>query len=190
METIFGRNCRAIVSKNNGLARMLAGPGEGAVLLEPAKSGDFTFRHKGLYFHSRYDPLKEAEAQAEEALKKKSDWIILFGLGCGYLLKTLIKKGREKIIVFEPGIEILRAVLEKIDLSEEFSTGNVYICSDQNELVDLVLGKTEGMDDLLSYQSMPYKQAFAAEILEASNKVMIAHIIQIVGIKTAIQSRF
>ncbi len=189
METIFERNCLAIKRKNNGLAKTLVGWSGNGVELESTKSGDFTFSHKGLYFHSRYDPLKEAETQAEGVLAKKSDWIILFGLGCGYLLKTLVKKGREKIIVFEPSLEILRGVLEKIDLSAEFSTDNVHVCSVQNDLIALVMNKTEGMDDLLSYQSTPYKQVFAEEILDSSNKVMNAHIIHMVGIKTDIQSR-
>jgi hypothetical protein len=189
MDNIFDRNHQAIVRKNRGLAKAISDLADNGIILETARSGDITFRKAGVYFQSSYDPWKEAEAQAVEICAKRSDWIILFGLGCGYLLKTLVKRGKEKIIIYEPSLEILKAVVQKVDLSAELSMEKVFVCNAQSDLVALVMNKTEGMDDLLSHQSMPYKQVFPKEILEATNKVMNAHIIHMVGIKTDINSR-
>ena len=172
---IFERNLHAIEAKDRTLSDMLMIPGGEATAFEETRSGDLTFRYKDLYFHSRYDPWKEALSQAREVLKKKSDWVVLFGLGCGYLLKTLVKKGKKKIIVFEPGVEILKGVMRRVDLSGELALKDVHLCVNAGSVVSKVRDEVEGIDDLIGYQALPYRQAFHAELKEYIERVRNAN---------------
>lgn len=186
---IFAKNCKAIEANNTLLPeKLLAYKGE-SVALEETRSGDFTFRFEGKYFHSLYDPVKEAHLQAEEILSKKADWVFLFGVGCGYLLKELAARKKEKIVVYEPSLEILSGVLHRIDLSEILSGDSVYIFNDIQPVVNIVRDQIDGFDNILSYQSTPYKLAFPAKLKEFTNKVQNAHTTNKVGIKTDIDSR-
>lgn len=185
---MFEKNLKAIEAKDRKLADLLRSPGCEKIGLEGTRDGNFTFKHNGIYFHSRYNPVKEAEAQAKDLISKKPDWIILFGLGCGYLLKELVGAEKDRIIVFEPEIKILKAVLENIDLSPELSSENVFLCADADSVASKVRGCVDGMDNLVCYQSNPYVQAFSAELKEFTNKVRNAHTTNKVGISTQIDS--
>ena len=186
---IFDKNLRALEEKNPALAERLRSVDKPGVEIERTRSGDYTFRYRGRYFHSRYDPWKEAGIQAEEILSKKPDWVILFGLGCGYLLRTLVREGLEKLIVYEPSIEILMGVLANIDLSGTLSNETVLLCQDTENLVKILQEHTDGMYDLLGYQSAPYKAVFPDELREYHDLVRNVHIASMVGIKTDIDSR-
>ncbi len=186
---IFNKNCEAIKSKNRELASRLASYDGPVVELEPTRSGDFTFRFSGLYFHSRYDPWKEARLQASEILERKSDWVMLFGLGCGYLLRTLLKDGKEKVIVFEPSMEILAGVLRTVDLSDVLAREHVVMVGDLIQVAEAVRGYPEGHDDILSYKTVSYAARFPKELLEFTNRIYNAHLTNQVGIHTDIESR-
>lgn len=81
------------------------------------------------YFDSRYEPEQVADDWVDSIGKIESTSVItMFGLGSGNLLKSLIKKTYNKviIIVYEPCIEIFLTVLKDIDLS--FLEKRVYFC--------------------------------------------------------------
>ncbi|MBI5587670.1 MAG: motility associated factor glycosyltransferase family protein [Deltaproteobacteria bacterium] len=186
---IFKKNCSAIETKNKELAARLLAREGASVELEPTRSDDFTFKYGGIYFHSRYDPWKEALLQAEEIMERKSDWVMLFGLGCGYLLRTLIEKKKEKVIVFEPSMEILTGVLKKIDLSDCLRKEHIVLVGDLIQVAEAVRGYPEGHDDILSYKTVSYSSNFPRELQEFTNRIFNAHITNQVGIKTDIESR-
>jgi len=186
---ILKKNCEAIGSKNRELASRLSSYDGPSVELEPSRSGDLTFRHAGVYFHSRYDPWKEAFLQAAEIKERKSDWVVLFGLGCGYLLRTLLRKGKEKVIVFEPSMEILAGVLKTVDLSETFSREHVVLVGDLVQVAEAVRGYPDGHDDILSYKTVSYSASFPKELGEFTNRIFNAHLTNQVGIRTDIESR-
>lgn len=186
---IFEKNLKVIGEKAPGLAARLRDPGVVPIEMERTRSGDFTFSYNGRYFHSRYEPAKEAEAQAVEILDKKFDWVILFGLGCGYLLRKLVEGGKEKIIVYEPNIGILKGVFGVIDLTDISEKKEVHITSEADAVTDLVKGSIDGMDDILSYQTPPYRNSFAGQIADLGRRVRNAHTSNKIGISTEITSR-
>lgn len=188
MSEVLRKNCEAVQTKDARLAQRLLS-GEGAVTLEKAKNGELTFRYSGKYFHSSYDPLREAELQAGEIAAKKPDWVFLFGLGCGYLLKELLKRKKDKVIIYEPSDEILRGALSAIDLSDVLGLPTVYLCGSLERLVETVRNHTEGVDDILGYQPTPWRLAFPNELKDCINKVQNAHITNKVGILTELDSR-
>ncbi|HHL39628.1 MAG TPA: DUF115 domain-containing protein [Deltaproteobacteria bacterium] len=183
------KNLEVIGKKDYGLAMALRRPELNGVEIEEARSGAFTFRYEGRWFHSRYDPEREAEGQLKAIEGRKFDWVLLFGLGCGYLLRALLRSGHRKIIVYEPSMEILKGVLEKADLRKEFSEEKVFLCTDFGRLAETIRGHVDGMDDLLGYHLPPYKQVFRAELAEYLKRVENAQITLKVGIVTEISSR-
>jgi len=193
-QSIFEKNIEALKANNPELVETLRATDICGVELEETKNGEYTFQYKGLYFHSRYDPTKEAMVQLEEIMESKADWVVLFGLGCGYLFKELAIARQERdagtqVIVYEPSIEILVGVLKLVDMSEYFSDPSVYIYNDLPSLEVKMSMDIEGMDDILGYQSRPYKQIFASELLDFMEKVKNARMVSKVYIKTDITSR-
>ncbi|MDP2689845.1 MAG: DUF115 domain-containing protein [Deltaproteobacteria bacterium] len=185
---IFEKNMGVLEKKDAELARMLREPGLTPVTLERTRSGDYTFQHGGRYFHSRYDPLKEAGVQADEILSRNPDWVVLFGLGCGYLLNRLISRGMEKVIIHEPRAGILKGVLSGVDLSAALDMPDVHITLDSGSAAGLVRTVVDGMDDVLAYQTPAYGMTFPEELADLTRKTKNAHMTNKAGIATEVTS--
>ncbi len=188
MNTPYEKNLRCIEKKNRKLYTLLR-ECSNAVELERTRSGDYTFRFKNRYFHSRYDPWKEARQQLEEVMSRKYDILCLFGMGCGYLLRLVAEKPPSRIIVYEPDITILKGVLQKIDLSGVLASSRVMIYSDIDDVASYIVRRTEGTEDILSYQPPAYIQCFPEKLVEYTNKIRNAQIANISEIHTNILSR-
>ncbi len=187
---IFERNCAAIKRKDSILVeRLRAFDGKRAVELRVSPGGDFVLWHEGRYFNSRHDPWKEAEIQAEEILRKKPDCVALFGLGCGYLLKTLLRKGMKKVFVFEPSMEVLKGVLMRVDLERELSRQGVFLANYIGPFIAWMQRFTDGLDSIIGYHTIPYSITFPEELRNFIIKIENAHTTQKVGIRTEIDSR-
>ncbi len=188
--TIFEKNCAAIEKKDSILVeRLRAFDVKKAVELRTSPAGEFVLWHSGRYFNSRYGPWKEAEIQVEEILGKKPDCVTLFGLGCGYLLRTLLRKGIKKVFVFEPSMEILKGVLMKVDLSPELSARGVFLANYIGPFISWLQRFTDGLDNILGYHTMPYSLTFPEELRNFIIKIENAHTSQKVGLRTEIDSR-
>lgn len=180
------KNLNALERKNPALAELVRGYAGERVPVENARNGLPTFKHKGKFFHSSYDPAREAAAQAEEILARKPDWALLFGLGCGHLAEALSKRGFGNVLVYEPSMEILSGVLSATDLTGVLSGASLF--ADRNLFIERVRD-IDGTDDLLCYASAPYKAAFPDGFADFLNKVNNAHTTNQVHIKTDIDSR-
>lgn len=185
---VLGANLEVLRAKNKALAERLASYQGDSVAIEKAKSGGATFKHAGRLFHSAYSPEKEAISQADEITAKKPDWVLLFGLGCGHLLKALLDKGAERVLVYEPSMEILAGVLASVDLSGPLAKESVTLCGNLTAFISKIR-ELDGFDTLLAYASSPYKLAFAQEFIDFSMRVNNAHSTNKVCIKTDIVSR-
>jgi len=185
---ILKANHDVLLSRNKPLAERLSSYHGPRVAVEKARNGSPTFTHAGRQFHSAYNPEKEAACQAEEITARKPDWVLLFGLGCGHLLKALLERGSSKVLVYEPSMEVLSGVLASVDLSEALSAEGVTLCADMLSFISRVR-ELDGFDTLLSYSTTPYKHAFAAELVDFTTRVNNAHITNKVCIQTDITSR-
>ncbi|MCC6503600.1 MAG: motility associated factor glycosyltransferase family protein [Deltaproteobacteria bacterium] len=177
-----------LASKNKTLAERLSlyqGP---SVTIGRARNASPTFTHMGRQFHSAYDPEKEAACQAGEITARKPDWVLLFGLGCGHLLKAVLEKGAQRVLVYEPSMEILSGVLASVDLSAALSGNSVKLCADMASFISRVR-ELDGFDTLLSYSTTPYKLTFSEELADFTTRVNNAHITNKVCIQTDITSR-
>lgn len=187
MMDFLERNLAVIEEKTRGLSAMLADGVIEGVNVETARNGSPTFSFKGQRFHSAYDPEKEAAEQVEEILAGKADWVIIFGLGCGHTLKKLIEGGRKKVIVYETNREILKGVLSAVDLSGVLVLEHVYLCSTMDRLLERVR-HVDGMEDIVTLQTAPYKKAFPAELKDFLNRINNAHTTNRVSIITEAES--
>lgn len=182
------KNLEAAGKKDGGLAERVLGWRGAVVTIEPAKSGEVTFRHRGKLFHSAYDPVKEARTQALELIAKKADWVLVFGLGCGYLLKALVENGQKRVLVYEPSPEILNGVLRHTDLSGVLGLGEVFLYDDLRSYLAKIRDM-DGFEDLLCYTTKPYKMSFPKEFIDFANNVNNAQTSNKVSVKTDIDSR-
>lgn len=78
---------------------------------------------------SRYDPQGEAAKLLERVDLDKAAGLFLIGLGLGYHLRPALEALGDNalVVVYEPDTALLRAVLERIDLSAELGRRNVLI---------------------------------------------------------------
>ena len=185
---IFNKNLEVLALKEAALADRLRSANIEPVNIETTKNGDRTFCFGGRYFHSRYDPSREASLQADEILSREPDWVVLFGLGCGYLPARLAECGKDKLIIHEPSLEILKGVLRSVDLTALFSKPDIHIVTSPGEVAGLVRSVVDGMDGILAYQTPPYSQSFPGQLAEHTQKVKNAHTTNKAGISTEVTS--
>lgn len=103
--------------------------------IEETRKGDktlsYTKEDKKTYFHSKYDPLKEAQILAEEYQNLEGKTIVFYGTGLGYHIDLIVKANpASHLYIFEPIPELLEAFLSAQDLSR----------TDYKNLKNLVLG--------------------------------------------------
>lgn len=184
---VFERNIAALEKKTTGMASRLGVSGIEAVRVEPARNGSPTFSFKGQRFHSAYDPEKEAGLQVADIIAGKGDRVIIFGLGCGQTLQKLIDGGKKKVIVYEPSLEILKGVLSSVDLSGPLNLDDVHLCATVEQLLACVRS-IDGMEDIITLQTTPYRNAFPAELKDFLSRVNNAHTTNKVSIITEAES--
>jgi hypothetical protein len=84
------------------------------IIEETARSGHRIHKVNNYYLHSKYDPIREAERFADQHYKKNY-LHILFGIGSGYIAKSLSEKMTEEefLIIVEPIESLANKQIEK-----------------------------------------------------------------------------
>lgn len=94
------------------------------VTIEDTRKGDKTLvlnkDNKKIYFHSKYDPIREAETIVEEYRDvEEYTNIIFYGTGLGYHIELMLKKHmKNKFYIIEPIPEIMEAFLSTQNLTQ------------------------------------------------------------------------
>ncbi len=110
-----------------------------------AKSGDITlFVEKEsnlLYFHSQYDPKKEASKLIQNAIDREPEVLIIGGIGMGYLVESALstlKKSHIVVCDFDWGI--LKSALDNRTLDHIFSNPRCHFIFTENPqaLIDIL----------------------------------------------------
>lgn len=89
-----------------------------------SKSGQPTLllRHDGktVGYHSRYEPLAEAEKFVDTIENlEEADHLLLIGVGLGYHLDAILERNPSlKVSIYEPNLQVLHAFLSNYDLSK------------------------------------------------------------------------
>lgn len=138
---MFQKNMEALRVNNPVLAQKLEDielSSIDKVHVYEAKNKDLIITYNETPLHSTVDPTREAQATWVRSVKtelNKSDIQIVFGLGLGYLFKRAYTNSNSKVFVYEPLIDVLRFVLEYVDLSKELADSRVFITNSEDELV-------------------------------------------------------
>lgn len=118
---IFAANLAALAVNHPDLAQELpsVSPRPLQWLTTPTGLWSATREHEGktLQWASRYDPVAEARKLIAPFDPARHGAVIFLGLGLGYQVEELFRSATNKtiVLVYEPDISLLRAVLEKID---------------------------------------------------------------------------
>ncbi|MEO0511582.1 MAG: 6-hydroxymethylpterin diphosphokinase MptE-like protein [Planctomycetota bacterium] len=100
---------------------------------------------------SRRRPVEEGRRLAESVDLSEAGVAVVLGFGCGHHVASLASriKGAGSVLVFEPDVAMLRAVLEREDFSEAFAAGDVRFLTDaENEAQ--VAASLGGLEALVS----------------------------------------
>ncbi len=115
-----------------------------------SESGDTNLSYKGINLHSETNPQQEALEIINNLKDVSSNSItLILGLGLGYLFKRAYLSTKSKIIIFEPDLNILKFTLETVDFALELGEENIFIVSNETELL-AVLEKAYLYKDVLN----------------------------------------
>ena len=104
------------------------------------KNQEYNLLFNSIPLHS----LESAKAEAQkivdkiEEIENKNTIRVIYGLGLGYLADEFITRAGGTIIIYEPDIELLRAVFEILEFSENLNKNNVFITNDKEKLLKII----------------------------------------------------
>ncbi len=126
--------------------------------------------YNGFPLHNNYG----AEAEAKEIFSKLENnslqMHVIYGFGLGYLVKHFAENSLGKVFVYEPNIEILAAVLEVVDFTEDFSKNNVFIFNDFDVLKKVYIANCPYNANTSIIFLPSYKKLFGEELTLFANK--------------------
>ena len=101
-----------------------------------AKSGDYALAKKNFPYDDIENPVQSVIDTCKNTISsepQKTDFIVIYGLGLGYILDEVYTRYQSRIIVYEPDLQLLRFVMENVDLSHILSDSRVYISNNCEE---------------------------------------------------------
>jgi hypothetical protein len=169
---LFAENLAALRKNNPPLAaRLRETPEPQDVEILTAPRGGLTLRLRGRSLHSPFAPGSEMNSAVQEALATDPDWVIGFGMGLGYGLEMLRHCSRARIVVLEPALPMLRAVLQRIDVTHLLEDERILLIHQPEELTPSFWANHR-LGDRVGFAIHPvYQELFPGELAELLNKV-------------------
>jgi hypothetical protein len=134
--TTFERNGKALAQRDPEMAARLRGVEPAALSWQQSKTGEWaaTLHENGrkLSLASRYDPGKEADRLIRDIDPTETACVAVLGFGLGYHVERIHRQFGETglLIIYEPDVALLRAVLEQLDYSGLLAAANVMVVDD------------------------------------------------------------
>lgn len=137
----FKANIEALRPRSPELASILEATSPFPLELLNARSGAMSARAFGTWLHSRYDPLAEARALADEAIASGEELVLILGLGLGYMARAALKAGAF-VALIESDPAWMAALFEAVDMSDILGNGacSVILCPQGRGLLDFLYG--------------------------------------------------
>ena len=134
--------------------------------------------YQGHHIYDSQDALAKTNSEINNFLQNPNpDLIVFFGLGMGWHAQFLRKKTQAPIIIFEPGFDILAAVLPKFAIDVD----NITLVTNTGHLVEVVgqyltaVSKNMATGAITAYRDLfPTEfDDFCAALVQALNKIDI-----------------
>jgi hypothetical protein len=106
----YGQNLAALASRSKLLASVIDAAESGPIAAGPSRTGLPSGQYAGVWLHSRYDPLAEADRSVDEALASGAELLVLFGLGLGYHAEKALERD-SRVLVIEHDPAFLKACI-------------------------------------------------------------------------------
>jgi hypothetical protein len=114
------------------------------IYVEKTRTDNYTIRvennDKDIYFHSKYDPVREAKSKIKNFKPKDKKQVFALGFGLGYHLNELADRNKyDRIIIIEPFMSIFYTALNFVDLRKVLKSQKIiYIIGSMDPLFDVI----------------------------------------------------
>jgi hypothetical protein len=136
-QAILEANLQALAIRSPRIAELIrrAPPRPGLTWFKTEQDGAWSAELDGRALASKRRPLDEAKQQAAAIDFRQASGIVVLGFGLGYHVAEIARRGGDKtaIIVFEPDVPLLRAVLEHADLTHILRAGLIFFFTDPDD---------------------------------------------------------
>jgi hypothetical protein len=135
-EAMLERNLAALGDRNLDIVRAIREAEAARVEWATATDGSFVPLVEGRALASRHQPSQEATTFADAIDLREKAVVAVLGFGAGYHIRELCHRLRRTglVVVLEPEMGLLRAVLSRVDFTDSFSTANILFFRGDEEL--------------------------------------------------------
>lgn len=138
------------------------------------KCGDYALAKKNFPYDDIENPAQSVIDTCKECIKsnpQKNDSIVIYGLGLGYILDEVYERYPSKIYVYEPDINVIRFVVENVDLSHILGDSRVYITDDCEDCCKKIGAQYLSHDNLEIVFLKNYGLIKPQELIKLSNSL-------------------
>ncbi len=143
---MFSKNINALKIKNLKLARQLEeislDEAQSHIGVHKSDSGDLIISYDDVLLEDSQNPLEFAKKILQSRNLSdfsNNDFIVIYGLGLGYLFKRCYVSTLAKNLIYEPNLFVWRFVLEYVDFSDQILDPKVFLFAQESELIDFLL---------------------------------------------------
>lgn len=150
--TLFERNLGIVAARSPQSAEAIrSAPFRQDVVLEQGPDGVWRGRDGPRLLCSARDPEREARRFAQDVDVRTHAATVVRGFGLGHHVRALADRVKRTgaVIVFEPDVSLLRAVLERVDLGAITRTTNFVLLTDPRD-AGAIASATGGLEAVLS----------------------------------------
>lgn len=188
---MFNQNILALKKCNSNLADKLIGlsfdDARKTIDIAKSKSDDIIFIKNNIPLESIDNPIEDAFYDVQSSIKSSLgafDFIIVFGLGVGYMLDYVFEKYNSKIVLIEPDINVIRTAFEMVDYSKYIESGRLFLSCDFEEVYKFISKKYIINDKIEMVFLRNYIQLYSNEIKAFTEKVYETCAMKIADINT------
>ncbi len=188
---MFTKNIEALKKINQNLADCLIDvsfdEARKYIDIIKSQSDDIIFMKGDVPLESIENPIEETFYNVQANIKgnmEKFDFIIVFGLGVGYLLDYVFEKYESKIVVIEPDINVIRTAFELVDYVKYLETGRVFITTSYEDVYNYISQKYLINDKIEVVFLKSYIQLYSEDVKEFTEKIFETCSLKITDINT------
>ena len=152
-----------------------------------SKSDDVIFIKDNLALESTENPIEEAFYNVQSNIKSEMDqfdFIVIYGLGVGYMLDYVFEKYNSKILVIEPDINVMRMAFEIVDYTKYLESGRVLITTSCSDIYNYISQKYIINDKIEILFLNSYVQIYSEEIKNFTEQIFDVCSLKITDINT------